>query len=410
MAKIAFHPKALAAVQCPPGSRKAVFRDEHCKGLALEVRASGGRTWYLSYTNARGKRHQHRLGDFRDLSLAQARAMADQCRSQVAMGIDPAEEKAALRQIPTLEEFVAETFLPYIKITKSSWKQDLSLLRRHILPALGKKPLDAITRTDALALMQKRISDGAAAGSVNRVIILLRYMFNQAIRWETVGVKVNPTKDIDLLRLNNQCQRFLSQEEAARLFEAVRQSNNPVLSSIVAMLLLTGARKREAMDARWDCIDWERRIWRIPISKSGKARYVPLSDGALLLLRQRRFEVGQQCPWVFPNPDSGEPYKCINNSWDTARRRAGMPELRIHDLRHSFASFLINNGRSLYEVQKILGHSSAKMTERYAHLAHDTLLAASNAATLALGPCINATVVHAESEDMNGQLQAINAS
>jgi len=87
-----------------------------------------------------------------------------------------------------------------------------------------------------------------------------------------------------------------------------------------------------------------------------------------------------------------------------------MPELRIHDLRHSFASFLINNGRSLYEVQKILGHSSAKMTERYAHLAHDTLLAASNAATLALGPCINATGVHASSEEMDGKLQALNAS
>ena len=151
------------------------------------------------------------------------------------------------------------------------------------------------------------------------------------------------------------------------------------------MLLLTGARKREAMDAKWDCIDWNRRIWKIPISKSGKARYVPLSDGALLVLRQRRFEVADGCPWIFPNPDSGEPYRCINNSWDTARRRAGMPELRIHDLRHSFASFLINNGRSLYEVQKILGHSSAKMTERYAHLAHDTLLAATNAASLVLG-------------------------
>ena len=384
MAKLSFHPKALAALSCPAGARKATFRDEICKGLALEVRASGGRTWYLSYTNARGKRHQHRLGDFRDLTLAQARALADQCRSQVAMGMDPAEEKAALRQVPTLEEFVTTTFLPYLKITKKSWKQDLSLFRRHILPALGKKPLDAIVRVDVMALMQKRISDGAAAGSVNRVVILLRYLFNQAERWETAGVTANPTKDIPLLKLNNQCQRFLTEEEASRLLEAVRQSNNPVLPSIVAMLLLTGARKREAMDARWDCIDWDRRIWRIPISKSGKARYVPLSDGALLLLRQRQFEVADGCPWIFPNPDSGEPYKCINNSWDTARRRAGMPELRIHDLRHSFASFLINNGRSLYEVQKILGHSSAKMTERYAHLAHDTLLAASNAASLAL--------------------------
>jgi len=382
--------RAISSLACSPGKSKERFHDPRCKGLLLEVRSSGGKTWYVSYTTQRGQRREHRLGDCRDLTLSEARQLAEQHRHAAAMGRDPAEEKAALRQVPTLEAFVDDTFLPYIKITKSSWKQDLSLLRRHILPALGKKPLDAISRTDVLALVQRRIADGAAAGSVNRVVILLRYMFNQAIRWETPGVAVNPTKDVPLLKLNNQRQTFLSQEEASRLLNAVQQSANPVLGSIVAMLLLTGARKREVMDARCDGIDWKRRIWRIPISKSGRARYVPLSDGALLLLRQRQFEVPDGCPWIFPNPDSGDPYRCINNSWDTARRRAGMPELRIHDLRHSFASFLINNGRSLYEVQKILGHSSAKMTERYAHLAHDTLLAASNAASLALGGCMPA--------------------
>jgi len=386
--------RAISTLVCPASKGKDRFHDPRCKGLLLEVRRSGGKTWYVTYTTQRGQRREHRLGDFRDLTLTEARQLAEQHRHAVAMGRDPVEEKAVLRQVPTLESFVESTFLPYIKITKSSWKQDLSLLRRHILPALGTKPLDAITRTDVLALVQKRIGDGAAAGSVNRVVILLRYMFNQAIRWETAGVKANPTKDIPLLKLNNQRQRFLSSEEAARLLEAVRQSNNPVLGSIVAMLLLTGARKREVMDARWDCVDWNRRIWRIPISKSGRARYVPLSDGALLLLRQRQFEVAEGCPWIFANPESGEPFKCITNAWVTARLRAGMPELRIHDLRHSFASFLINNGRSLYEVQKILGHSSAKMTERYAHLAHDTLLAASNAAAIALGPCLGAAMLH----------------
>jgi integrase len=378
MPVLALRSQSLQMLLCPDGVQKVDYCDTLCKGLVLEVRFTGGRTWYVRFTNARGRRRQLRLGDGNVLTLADARALALQHKHSVALGRDPADERDALREVPTLDDFVADTFLPFIQISKTSWKQDLSLLRRHILPALGCKTLDVIERQDILALVQKRITDGAAAGSVNRVVILLRFLYNQAIRWGVVGVVSNPTKDIPLLKLNNQRQRFLSEQEAFKLLEAVQQSNNTMLGSIVAFLLLTGARKREVLDARWDCIDWKRSIWKIPISKSGKARYVPLSDTALLLLRQKQLQSVEGCEWVFPNPNSRMPYRCITNAWSTARRRAGMEDLRIHDLRHSFASFLINNGRSLYEVQRILGHSSARMTERYAHLAHDTLLEATN--------------------------------
>ena len=385
MPVVTLRSQALQTLVCPDGRQKVDYCDTLCKGLVLEVRFTGGRTWYVRFTNARGKRRQLRLGDANVLTLADARNLALQHKHSVALGRDPADERDALRDIPTLENFVAETFLPFIKISKTSWKQDLSLLRCHILPALGHKTLDIIERQDILLLVQKRIADGASAGSVNRVVILLRFLYNQAMRWGTVGVTSNPTKDVPLLKLNNQRQRFLSEPEAFRLLEAVGQSNNPVLGSIVAFLLLTGARKREVLDARWDCVDWNRSIWKIPISKSGRARYVPLSDTALVLLRQRQLQSVEGCEYIFANPTSGMPYRCITNAWSTARRRAGMKDLRIHDLRHSFASFLINNGRSLYEVQRILGHSSARMTERYAHLAHDTLLEATNVVGGALG-------------------------
>lgn len=389
MPVVALRSQSLASLRCPEGAQKVDYCDQLCRGLILEVRITGGCTWYVRFTNARGRRRQLRLGDAADLTLAEARALAHEHRHAVALGRDPAAEREDLRDVPTLETFVRETFLPFLQVSKKSWSQDQSMLRRHILPLLGRKPLDAITRTDILAVMQKRIADGAAAGSVNRVVILLRYLFNQALRWETSGFNVNPTKDIPLLKLNNQRQRFLSPQEAQRLLAAVQRSSNPALGDIVAFLLLTGARKREVLDARWDCVDWERRTWRIPISKSGKARYVPLSDTALLLLRQRQLQdtstaEGSNGEWIFQNPSTGRPYRCLSRAWLSARQQAGLEGLRIHDLRHSFASFLINNGRSLYEVQKILGHSSARMTERYAHLANDTLLAATNAAADAL--------------------------
>jgi len=198
MAKIIFSVKALPSLICPPGSRKAVYRDTTCKGLSLEVRATGGRTWYLTYTNKRGKRHQHRLGDLQDLSLSQARSVADQCRTTVAMGGDPAEKQALLRTTPTFSTFISEQYLPYIQTYKRSWKCDLSTLRVHLLPVLENRKMDTIKRSDIFALQQQWIRQAKAPGTINKYLVLLRYVFNLAIRWEVPGVTVNPTKEVAL--------------------------------------------------------------------------------------------------------------------------------------------------------------------------------------------------------------------
>lgn len=379
MAKIPLHAKLLPTLTCPAGSRKAVFVDANCKGLSLEVRGAGGKTWYLTYRNKRGKRHQFRLGDIRDLSLSQARALADKHRTTVALGGDPAEEQALLRQTPTFSVFIAEQYLPYIQTYKRSWKCDLSTLRVHLLPVLGNREIDTIKRSDVLALQQQWIREGKAPGTINKYVVLLRYVFNLAIRWEVPGVKVNPTKDVAQLQVDNKRQRFLTADEAQALIEAVRDSENSVLESIVSMLLITGARKQEVLDARWEDIDWQRRLWKIPKTKAGKARYVPLSAAALELLESRKRPSGHS-GFIFPNPKTDKPFQSVYYSWDTARKKAGLDDLRMHDLRHSFASFLINGGRSLYEVQQLLGHSNSQMTQRYAHLAHETLIDASDVA------------------------------
>jgi len=379
MAKIPLLSKTLSSLSCPAGARKAIYGDTLCKGLKLEVRATGGKTWYLNYTNKRGKRHQHRLGDIRDLSLAQARALANQCRTQVAMGGDPAEEQALLRQTPTFAVFIAEQYLPYIQTYKRSWKCDLSTLRTHLLPAFGDRDMDSIKRIDVLSLQQQWIRDGFAPGTINKYLVLLRYVFNLAIRWEVPGMTINPTKQVALLQANNHRQRFLSTEEARALIAAVQASSNEVLEPIVSMLLLTGARKREVLDARWEDLDWNRRLWRIPKTKAGKPRYVPLSAATMDLLERRKKPSGRS-GYIFPNPTTDKPFQSVYNAWNAARKAAGLSDLRLHDLRHSFASFLINGGRSLYEVQLLLGHSNSLMTQRYAHLAHETLIDASDVA------------------------------
>ena len=155
-----------------------------------------------------------------------------------------------------------------------------------------------------------------------------------------------------------------------------------MLQHIVPMLILTGARKREVLDARWEDFDLERRQWRIPTTKSGRPRHVPLSDGVLQLLTSLPH---REKGWIFANPKTGKPFVSVFISWNTARKLAGLADVRMHDLRHSFASFLVNAGRTLYEVQKILGHTQVKTTQRYAHLSQDTLVDAANAANLAVG-------------------------
>jgi integrase len=328
----------------------------------------------------------YRLGDATVLTLAQARKKCRAELNNIAMGQDPGLEKTTLRSVPTFARFIDELYMPHVRSYKKSWETDVSLLRNHLLPRFGSRYMDEITRQDIVKMHSDRRASGAAAGSANRLLIMMRYIFNLALRWEVAGVKDNPTKNVPLMAENNKRERYLSADEARELYDSVCQSENKMLQYIVPMLILTGARKREVLDAKWEDFDLERRLWRIPTTKLGKPRHVPLSDGVLNLLST----VPRSETYTFGNPETGKPYVSIYYAWDSARRKAGLGEVRMHDLRHSFASLLINSGRSLYEVQKLLGHTQIKTTQRYAHLSQDTLLAASNAATLAVGSVMGA--------------------
>ena len=196
------------------------------------------------------------------------------------------------------------------------------------------------------------------------------------MRWRVEGVESNPLKEIKNLRDDYKIERYLTPAQAAALIKAVQVSDNPVLQYVVPFLIYTGARKREALDARWQEIDWQKRLWSIAKTKSGKVRHVPLSDAALALLMRVKASASMlqsESAFIFPNPQTNRPYVSIYYSWNTARKQAGLPDLRVHDLRHSFASFLVNAGRSLYEVQELLGHADIKTTSRYAHLSRERL-------------------------------------
>ena len=354
--------------------------DERMPGLLLKVLPSGRKTYYIRYKNPKKVNCQRKIGNAEILSLSQARALARRKLAEVAMGEDPFKD-APVNLSPTLEAFAENDYIPYVKTYKKSWEMDISRIRNHLLPYFGIMRMKDIEKRDVVQLINDQLPD-YKPGSINRVIILLRYMFNLAIKWEIEGVFRNPTAGIPLLKENNQVERFLSAEEAKALLIAIKASKNPMLQHIVSMLILTGARKREVLDAKWEDFDMERTSWRIPNTKAGKARIVPLSDTATALLTKLRKK--KRSPYAFANPITLKPYKSIYYSWHTARKEAGLDDVRIHDLRHSFASFLVNAGRSLYEVQTLLGHTQIKTTQRYAHLSTTSLRAASNEVSLAV--------------------------
>ena len=371
--KIAFNKSRIDKLVCSAEQGRAFWRDTECRGLVVEVRSTGGKTYYLNYRDNRGKQRLYKLANAADVTPTQARQLCERQRTQLAMGTDIAEERTAQRHCPRLRTFFYEQYLPYAKSYKRSWATDVSYYETHIDGCMGDLHMDRVTKHDVITLMNKA-SARLSASSSYRLFVLVRYLFNLAIRWNVGSIKHNPTKDHALPRINNHRERYLSKEETQQLLDAINQSRNPMLKYIIPILLLTGARKREVLDARWTDFDVERRFWRIPHTKAGTERFVPLSDAVTVLLATipRLYN----CPYVFANPNTQQPYVAIYYSWHTARKHAGLADVRLHDLRHSFASFLVNAGCSLYEVQKLLGHSSAKMTQRYSHLSQPSLLRA----------------------------------
>jgi integrase len=355
---------------CPADQKKIDYFDTTMRGFMLEVRASGGKTYYQRYTDERGRERQYKIGPADVLTLRQAKRKATQIKAQAILGGDPQNERQERRSIPTLRFFIEDRYLPFIKGYKRSWKTDETVLRVHILPQLGRYFLDEIKPEFIIELTNKMRGAEYAPGSVGRVIIILRYVFNLAIKWKTVPPGTNAASGIPVPP-DVQRSRYLSKEEAARLLASIRADENQIAAKAIMLLFLTGARRNEVTQAEWSYVDWQRGTLFVPRSKNGHPRYIQLNSPAIKVLNSiPRFEGN---PYIFPAPTTGRPMPHLFFPWDRIRKRAGLSDVRLHDLRHSFASFLANRGERMYDVQKLLGHTNLRSTQRYAHLAPDRL-------------------------------------
>lgn len=375
---VEFDSKTLDSLQIPAGKQRLTVTDARTRGLQFELRQGGG---FFTYRySIDGRQRGIPIGRYGVLKIADARKRALELGRLVALGQDPMVLKSQQRHCPTFGEFFINKYMAFVKVDKRSWDTDESLYRNHLREAFGDLKMNQITKGSVREFLHSKIADGCAKGSVNRFLVLIRYCYNLALEWGTEGVTDNPARGIKPFQENNKIERFVSQEESMALKAELERSENPQLRFIIAFLLVTGARKNEALKARWQDIDTEFKVWRVPLSKSGKVRHITLSETAIRFLEILRSHnqnlLGQafeRCDFVFPNPKTLKPFVSIFYSWDAARCRAGLADVRIHDLRHTFASTLVNNGVSLYEVQKLLGHAHIRTTERYAHLKQERL-------------------------------------
>ncbi len=354
-----------------PGDRDIMLWDNSVQGFGVRVWPSGKRVYLVQYRTKQGRQRKRVLGPHGILTVEQARVMARHRLSEVRQGNDPAAADDTLRQASTVsqlaEKYMAEHAL--VKKKAGSSRPDEYNLRCHVLPALGKMKVASVSRTD-IAELHNSMRD--TPGAANRVLALLSKMFNLAEMWGMREEGTNPVRHIQRYR-ERKFERFLSTDELARLSDVLTevertQIEYPSVIATIRLLIFTGARTSEILELRWDQVDFEHHCLRLPDSKSG-AKVVYLPPPALEVLDG--IERHESNPYVIVGREPCSHLVNLRKPWGRIRKKAGLDDVRLHDLRHSFASVGATIGLSLPMIGKMLGHSHAATTQRYAHLAAD---------------------------------------
>jgi integrase len=351
----------------PERDNRIVF-DDAVKGFGIRITAGGAKTFVLAYRRD-GQQRRFNIGAFGAWNTTQAREEAKRLKRAVDGGGDPASERVDNRTAPTVadlaERFIAD-YLPRKRATTQRvYRQQIAA---DILPALGKMKVTAVTHADVDAF-HRRLG-ARAPTAANRVLAVLSRMFSLAAKWQMRAD--NPCRGIER-NAETKRIRYLSGAELARLSAALAELPDQSAADAVRLLLLTGARRGELLAARWDDIDPDLGTWSKPgaTTKTKTLHSVPLSQPACRLLAEMRERSTGE--WLFPALLGNGHRGHINAAWEALRKAAGIPGVRLHDLRHTYATILASSGLSLPVIGKLLGHTTPIMTQRYAHLTDDPL-------------------------------------
>ena len=350
-------------------AKDTVFWDRRLTGFGVRAYPTGAKVYIAQARGPTGAKRVT-LGRHGALRAGEARRLAARSIGRIVAGQDPLPHlRRSGNSGPTVAEAAEKYLTEYTAVhcKPSTVQLRESVIRIHILPALGRRPLSWVTHEDALALHHRLASTPAQA---NKAIITLSQIFLKSQLWGLVPPGTNPCAQVQLYRQRKR-DRFLTEAEVSRLgrvLEEELQHGRTLPSAIAAirLLMLTGCRKNEILTLRWEEVDLRMRELRLRDTKTGP-RAVPLSEASVRVLNGlARFADSQ---WVIPGGKPGTHLKKLDNAWRRLRIRAELEDVRLHDLRHSFASSALALGESLPMIARLLGHRRIESTARYAHLA-----------------------------------------
>ena len=353
-----------------PAKGNTITYDGEVRGFGVRITSAGAISFILNY-RIHGRERRYTIGRYPEWSLAAAREEAVRLRSAIAQGSDPLGEREQEREAPTVKD-LADDYLerharPY-KRARSVYEDEL-MLDRFIRPRIGQLQVEAITRRDIEELHQMLKGTPYYA---NRVLALVSKMFRLAVQWGFC--KENPAVGIPKFHEEKR-ERWLNEKELKAVFKALAKHKNQTAANAIRLLVVTGSRKAEVLSAKWEQFDLKRGVWTKPShhTKQKKTEHVPLNDQARALLKQ----IKREGEFLFPGGHDGH-LEDVRGVWADVCTTAKLKGVRIHDLRHSFASHLVSSGVPLAIVGRLLGHTQPQTTARYAHIADSPLREAAN--------------------------------
>ncbi|HYD79467.1 MAG TPA: site-specific integrase [Paucimonas sp.] len=396
--RIRFNKVMLENLPLPPAGKRATYYDLVQPGLLVRVSSAGSKTFGIFRRTKNGP-ERVTIGPFPDLTVEQARKKASELLGDIAQGKSPAEAKREKRGELTLGEafdrYITYHAIPQGLKTVEHMRGDFERylgaipdrpVKKHGKPRVKSpgsvnwqnKKLSAID-TKQIVRLKTGLAEKAGPAAANHAVKLLRVIFNTMIEWKEYKGE-NPATSVDLLKIKSR-ERFLQKEELPRLFKVLAETENTSIRDYILLSILTGARKSNVLAMRWKEIDFDRGEWRIPDTKNGEPVIVQLPAEAIDVLKGRQ-EIDDE--WVFPGAGKSGHMQSPKRGVKAVLDRAGIEDLRIHDLRRTLGSWQAITGASLAVIGKSLGHKSVAATQIYARLSADPVRESVSRATAAM--------------------------